>query len=484
MALAEYVLLPLRGLRAARRSASDRARDYLGGLAVGSRWGRGRTRLEVLDRIGDDGPRLVRAEPGAAAALRAEQPGLRLVPVRWYHPARTRYHLMGRVGRADTVAVRVLVRSRVDGTPVPGAEVIAVVDVRRDIGAAAFTDRRGIARLRLPPAARLPRLYVYTDEGWWSLLRRNVELTPEVVCELRPIDPAHVGDGLRHFLGRSTPDHGAGARIGILDTGIDASHPDLRVVGGCNTVTGEDPADHGDNGEGHGTHVAGIVAARGTPPTGLAGVAPGVLLHSYRVFGRLGDGASSFAIAKAIDAAVADRCDLLNLSLGGGDVDPVLRAAVDDARAAGTVTIAAAGNEGRRPVGFPASEPSTVAVSALGRKGTYPADSTAVVEQARPWGRDRSDYVAAFSNVGPQIDVTGPGVAVISTVPGGYGEMSGTSMACPAVVGVAARLLAADARLLRARRDTDRSDAVISRLLLAATSLGFPVELEGRGLPR
>lgn len=485
MALAEYVLLPLRGLRAAGRGASGRTRDYLGGLSVGTRLGRGRTRLEVVDGIGEDGPRLVRAEPGAAAALRLAQPGLRLVPVRWYHPARTRYHLAGRVGRADTVPVRVLVRSRADGRPVAGAEVIAVVDPRRDVGAAAFSDRRGVARLRLPAGVtRLPRLYVYTDEGWWSLLRRHVPLDAEVVCELRPIDPARLDDGLRHFLGRSSPDHGTGVRVGILDTGVDATHPDLRVVGGRNTVTGEDPDDHGDNGEGHGTHVAGIVGARGTAPTGMAGVAPGVLLHSYRVFGRLGDGASNFAIAKAIDAAVADRCDLLNLSLGGGEVDPVLRAAVDDARAAGTVTVAASGNEGRKPVGFPASEPSTVGVSALGRKGTYPPDSTAVAEQARPWGRDRADFVAAFANVGPQIDLTGPGVAVVSTVPGGYGEMSGTSMACPAVVGVAARLLGADARLLRSRRDAGRSDEVISRLLQSATSLGFPVELEGRGLPR
>ena len=62
--------------------------------------------------------------------------------------------------------------------------------------------------------------------------------------------------------------------------------------------------------------------------------------------------------------------------------------------------------------------------------------------------------------------------------------MSGTSMACPAVVGMAARLLGADGRLLRARRDAGRSDALISRLLLSATSLGFPVELEGHGLPR
>ena len=387
------------------------------------------------------------------------------------------------MSRSDTIVVPVTVRSRPDGTPVAGAEVIAVVDAARRLGATARTDRRGVARLRLPVVDRLARIYVFTDTGYWSLLQRNVALATELVCTLRPLDLTEP-DGLRHFLGRSSPDHGAGVRVGIVDTGIHLTHPDLTVAGGRNTVTGEDPGDFGDNGQHHGTHVAGIVAAHGTPPTGLAGVAPGAALYSYRVFGRRGDGASNFAIAKALDLAQADRCDLVNLSLGGGDADAVLRAAIEDARDAGCVTVAAAGNDGRGPVSFPASEPAAVAVSALGRKGTYPPDATALLEQTRPYGKDRADYVAAFSNVGPQIDVTGPGVAVVSTMPGGYGEMSGTSMACPAVTGVAARLLARDARLLRARRDASRSDELISRLLLSATSLGLPSELEGRGLPR
>jgi subtilisin len=72
---------------------------------------------------------------------------------------------------------------------------------------------------------------------------------------------------------------------------------------------------------------------------------------------------------------------------------------------------------------------------------------------------------------------------VVSTVPGGYGEMSGTSMACPAVTGLAARILARNPKLLHAPRDQSRSDETIRRLLAGARSLGFPSELEGRGLP-
>src|SRR5205807_1462640 len=85
----------------------------------------------------------------------------------------------------------------------------------------------------------------------------------------------------------------------------------VKLAGGMNCVTGEDPQEFGDNGEGHCTHVGGIIAARGTPPHGIRGLAPGVTLRSYRVFGNGAKGASNFAIAKAIDQAVTDHCHLI-----------------------------------------------------------------------------------------------------------------------------------------------------------------------------
>src|SRR5262249_19413030 len=150
------------------------------------------------------------------------------------------------------------------------------------------------------------------------------------------------------------------------------------------TVLGENPDEFGDNGEGHGTHVAGIIAARGNAPTGIRGLAPKVTLRSYRVFGKNKPGASNFAIAKAIDRAAADGCDLINMSLGGGEPDIATQEAIADARARGVVVIAAAGNDDRSPVSFPATDSLALAVSATGRKGTFPTDSIEIGNVASP----------------------------------------------------------------------------------------------------
>lgn len=212
-------------------------------------------------------------------------------------------------------------------------------------------------------------------------------------------------------------------------------------------------------------------------------MAPGANLRSYRVFGKGAKGASNFAIAKGVDAAMQDQCDLINMSLGGGAADEATKSAIADARAAGSLVIVASGNDGRQPVSFPASDPLSMAVSALGRKGTYPTNTTETDEEMAPFASsDPKDYVASFSNVGPEIAFTGPGVGIISTYPGGYAVMDGTSMACPAVTGVAARLLAAQKQILAMPRDSARSDALAQFLMQTAKTLGLGVTFEGRGL--
>lgn len=505
----QFVILPPRGLTNRSATANPEVTTFLLSLnaGVGANTRRVSTRgivesrsrggsrtpsgvpVRVLDSIHEDGAKLVEMPADAVADLRAAQPGMRIVPVVYYQPARApRPSIEQPVTRsaapAASLKLTLKIVSRTDKKPIAGAFVVAFTNYAASTGAQGTTNSAGEVRLSLGGmSAKLDRLYVFPKLGFWGLLKRNFTVDSGAQFALRPIDLGFT-DSKRFLYGDAPVGAGAGLKVGVIDTGV-AAHPDLVIDGGENTVLGENPNDFGDNGEGHGTHVAGIIAARGVAPTGVRGLAPGVTLRSYRVFGKNSGGATNFAIAKAIDRAVADGCDLLNLSLGGGDSDPATRDAIADARAQGVLVFAAAGNDDRSPVSFPAAEMLALAVSAMGRKGTYPTDATQVGEAVKPFGKpDNKNFVASFSNFGPEIDLTGPGVGVISTYPGGYAVLDGTSMACPAAVGAAARLLSAPAHaaLLQQARDQARSDALAQVVLQAARRLGFGVPYEGSGL--
>ncbi|MGH9838233.1 MAG: S8 family serine peptidase, partial [Blastocatellia bacterium] len=387
----QFILLPPRGMTTRAAASNPDLTSFLVSLdsAVGApmrrvsrRGGGGRPRggggieMRVLDSIHEDGAKLIEMAPDAMADLRAEQPGMRIVPVVFYYPALAPPPAVeSPVKAAQTrqgVRLKLKIVSRADGAPVAGADVVAFINFAERIGAQGTTDSRGEVNLSLGGSSKkLQRLYVFPRLGFWGLLKKNITVTTEQEFRLRPIDLAFT-DSKRHFYDDAPADAGAGLKVGVIDTGIATDHPDLAVEGGVNTVAGENPNQFGDNGHGHGTHVAGIIAARGAAPTGVRGIAPAVTLRSYRVFGQNKPGASNFAIAKAIDRAVADGCDLINMSVGGGDPDPATQDAIADARAQGAVIFAAAGNDGRSPVSFPAADSLALAVSAMGRKGTYP----------------------------------------------------------------------------------------------------------------
>ena len=419
----QFVLLPVRGTTVASTTSNQELLGFFTTLGVGKRSVASsspkgpRLQMRVLDSIRENGAKLVEMPAGSATALRAVQPGMRLVPVVYYQPAlapRMTISAAPESATAKAGAKTVLsVVSRLDGKPILSAIVVAFIDFANRLGAQGVTTKRGQVRLALSGAKKIQRLYVYPPAGWSSLLKRNVPITPAISIGLLPLDLSYT-DGLRHFYGNGKDTDGAGVKVAVVDTGV-GPHNDLLVDGGENTVVGEDANDFADNGHHHGTHVAGIIAARGLPPAGIRGLAPGVKLRSYRVFGKGKDSASNYSIAKAIDRAVTDGCDLINLSLGGGPADDATRAAIEDARAAGSVVIAAAGNDGRQPVSYPAAEAAALAVSAFGRKGTFPADSTASGDVMKPYGTDKKNFVAAFSNIGIEIDLTGPGVDIISS---------------------------------------------------------------------
>ena len=99
----------------------------------------------------------------------------------------------------------------------------------------------------------------------------------------------------------------------------------------------------------------------------------------------------------AIDRAVIDGCQIINLSLGGGEADEGVRAAIGSALDRGTLVIAAAGNDNRGPVSYPAAWPAAIAVSAMGIKGTFPAASSELADVERPYGSSKKDaFVAGF----------------------------------------------------------------------------------------
>jgi subtilisin len=450
------------------------------------------TKMHVLDSISEDGPKLVEMSPEAELNLRAEIPGLKVVPVVTYHTMRAAQGVNRPAAAQAATGIKLTVVSALMRAGVMGAKVVAFTDFRTRAGAEGFTNEEGSVSLNIQAGSNLDRLYVYGPAGHWGHFSGSQRAEAEMRITIEPIDLAAESLLLRQQYGKLPDNAGKGIKVGIIDTGIAMRHPALpNVTGGANMVFDEirDNADASGGwgpaateGE-HGTHVAGIVGARPTAALNLRGVAPGVELRSYRVFPNAGGGAQNFDILSAINRAVQDGCHIVNLSLGGGSEDEAVRVAIGAALDAGTLVVAAAGNDYRKAVSFPAALESCVAVSAMGTAGTFPKGSVETAEVAKPYGSDTRNFIAAFSNFGPQIDLTGPGVGIVSALPDDtYGVMSGTSMACPAVVGYAAHLLATNPDI-KAAKGSERSKLWKNLLDGRGVPLGFPRDYEGFGLP-
>ena len=214
---------------------------------------------------------------------------------------------------------------------------------------------------------------------------------------------------------------GSGADVAVIDTGIDATHPDLADnLGAGRAFTAGASTPLWDDANGHGTHVAGTVGAIDND-RGVIGVAPDVTLHAVKVLNATGTGLTS-DIAAGIEWTADQGYGVGNLSLGGGGTS-TLREACQYAEDRGTLLVAAAGNDGPCSdcVSAPARYPECVAVSAT----------------------DENDDLAGFSSTGPEVELAAPGAGVYSTYyANSYATLSGTSMASPHVAGGAAQLVA------------------------------------------
>ena len=235
--------------------------------------------------------------------------------------------------------------------------------------------------------------------------------------------------------------------IAIIDTGIDFDHPDLNVVKIVNCVgknwrSSTCTEGTGDDGYGHGTHVAGTVAGLDNG-FGVVGIVPGADLVAVKVLNDNGSGYNSWVIA-GVDyvTANANSIDVANMSLGGG-YSQALNNAVENSIAAGVVYVVAAGNESSNAANYsPASAPNAITVSAMADFdgiGGGLTDQTVVFSSCT---EDKDDSFACFSNYGSVVDIMAPGVGIYSTYKnGGYATASGTSMASPHVAGAAAKLI-------------------------------------------
>jgi subtilisin len=231
--------------------------------------------------------------------------------------------------------------------------------------------------------------------------------------------------------------------VAVLDTGI-WDHPDLNLhmrtdcTGNPFTTTCDDNS--GDDGHGHGTHVAGTIGAIDNG-IGVVGVAPGARLWAVKVLKDNGSGWMSNIIA-GVDWVTNHSADIdvANMSLGGGNSD-ALCAAINNSVGAGVTYAVAAGNEGVDAANTsPANCDDVITVSALADFDGEPGALAGATCRS-----DEDDTLANFSNYGSTVDITAPGVCITSTWnDGGTNTISGTSMASPHVAGAAALLAASD----------------------------------------
>jgi subtilisin len=236
--------------------------------------------------------------------------------------------------------------------------------------------------------------------------------------------------------------------VAVLDTGVQTNHPDLRVVGGvaiegvCSTflcMIGWQPptctqTSNYSDGNGHGTHVAGTIAAKDNSD-GVVGVAPGARIWAVGVLGANGSGYMSCIIA-GVDwvTANASTIAVANMSLGGGN-SSALCTAIGNSIAAGVVYVVAAGNSNTNAGNTsPANCAGAVTVSAVADYNGQPGGGASPTCGNGSSGQD--DSFASFSNYGSVVDIAAPGVCILSTyINSGYATMSGTSMASPHVAG-------------------------------------------------
>lgn len=345
--------------------------------------------------------------------------------------------------------------------------------------------------------ASLRALYVNPLSGYWTLWLDRPVLTSgiENTIILRRLSDSLAGFPERQLLGwgqqamrlDAVPDTltGRGIKVCVVDSGAAArTHRDLAAIrrGVDLTSTPENDQQWVEDLIAHGSHCSGVIA--GTNNTvGIRGFAPEAELFAARIF----PGGRVSSLIDAIDYAVEQGIDVVNMSLGAGGTSQIMLQKIAEAKEKGVACIVAAGNTSGQ-VQFPGTSPDVLTVAAIGRDGEFPEDSYHAQQRWKEGTPDHGYFSAQFSCHGPEIDVCAPGVAVVSSVPAdGYASWDGTSMAAPHVAGLAALLLAHHPDFTTGayqQRNAARVDRLFAILKAAATPLQFgDPERSGAGLP-
>jgi subtilisin family serine protease len=350
----------------------------------------------------------------------------------------------GTVGDAPTLVVvadRLLVKFE-EGTP-PG--VVSSALARAGVAPRIEIDETGTTVVAVPPAQRAAALDVLAASSAVEYAEADVVLQ---ALDTAPNDP-HWGAqwGPKRVAAPTAWDGSRGSGsvvIGVLDTGVDFGHEDLRgaAVPGYDFVNNDtDPADD----QGHGTAAAGVAAARTNNTLGVAGMCWSCPIMPVKVLDENGS-ASTSTVARGIVWAADNGARVISMSLGGPGATQTLADAVAYAASKGVVLVAAAGNSSSSTPFYPAAYPSVVAVG----------------------GTDSADRLYGWSNYGSWVHVAAPGCNLAPLLSGGYGTFCGTSSATPIVAGLAGLVLAA--------RPDVSNRTVAQTIMTTATPIGTAVQ--------
>jgi len=322
-----------------------------------------------------------------------------------------------------------------------------------------------VATVKTPDGGHQAVAFVAHDEGEKGRKVKDLEargdavvtVEPEQVVEAQAIqDPDYSKQwGIDRVNAAeawdATGSQGGGVKVAVVDTGVQADHPDLagRVVAGVDYIGLPGYGFDGRvDGNGHGTHVAGTIGEDANSVGGV-GVAPQVTILPVRVLGCDGSGTTA-DVANGIYWAIDHGAQVINLSLGTSAQSQTVHDAVVAARDAGVVVVAAAGNKGTS-----------------GSPPLYPAaDSGGLDNMLAVASTSQGDAHSSFSNSNDYVNIAAPGDTIWSTVPGGYGYKSGTSMSTPHVTGTVALLLGSCPGL--------SASQVVSRVTSTADDVGAP----------